>query len=701
MWVFCRDLEMAVIRFGRQVKRSYGFGVKVTLVVLLGLCFIVVWSLFSSPTSAVTSQRSSFGDISAPVLVDKKGKNSDPNAGSGAQQKITKGGAEVQGEEKEDADNSGKDTKGDRTGESQTKNGENDKEEALDWKKEGIDQKQRPVTMNATNKTESLEAEESKKENEGEGSTEEGVDEDVELDGETVEDGNLNASVDQDEDQKGSSRRKGKKKKIVGPLFDSKAHYTWKLCNTRSKYNYIPCIDIESTTGKVQSYRHRERSCPRTPPMCLVPLPDGYDSPVLWPECKLKILYKNVAHPKLAAFIKTHSWLSLSGDYLIFPQNQSLFKGAALHYVNSMEEMVPDIEWGKNIRLVLDIGCKDVTFGAALLDKDVLTLSWGLKDDQADLAQVSLERGFPAVIGSMATRRLPFPGGVFDAIHCGGCRIPWHSDSGKLLLEMNRILRPGGYFVLSTEHENIEVEEAMSTLTASICWNILAHRTDGMSEISVKIYQKPSSNDIYELRRKKNPPLCKEDENPDAAWHVPMKTCLHTVPAAIEDRGTEWPEEWPKRLENLPDWLSEKEKLVADTEHWKAIVNKSYLNGMGIEWSNVRNVMDMKAIYGGCARNMEFFLKKFPNFFFLICFFLSLLLYCDTHTHYLVNLGVVEKYLLPIFWTYDRCPCHLHHTSSITSFQSNFSRILSLGMMWNRVLTTPRFIGAFVYIYIS
>lgn len=59
---------------------------------------------------------------------------------------------------------------------------------------------------------------------------------------------------------------------------------------------------------------------------------------------------------------------------------------------------------------------------------------------------------------------------------------------------------------------------AMSTLTASICWNILAHKTDEISDIGVKIYQKPASNDIYELRRKKDPPLCKENENPDAAW---------------------------------------------------------------------------------------------------------------------------------------------------------------------------------------
>ncbi|KAE8718172.1 putative methyltransferase PMT28 [Hibiscus syriacus] len=237
---------------------------------------------------------------------------------------------------------------------------------------------------------------------------------------------------------------------------------------------------------------------------------------------------------------------------------------------------------------------------ASLFDKDVLTLTLGLKDDLVDLAQVSLERGFATVVSPFARRRLSFPSGVFDAIHCGQCTIPWHSHEGKLL-EINRILRPGGYFILSTKHDSIEAEEAMNTLTSSICWNILAHKTDDVSDVGVKIYQKPDSNDIYVLRRRKNPPLCKEHENPDSAWYVPMKTCLHTIPSVIEQHGTEWPEEWPKSLETYPEWLNNKEKAIDDTKHWKNIVDKSYLTGMGIDWSTIRNVMDMKAIYGGFA----------------------------------------------------------------------------------------------------
>lgn len=96
--------------------------------------------------------------------------------------------------------------------------------------------------------------------------------------------------------------------------------------------------------------------------------------------------------------------------------------------------MLPDIEWGKNIRLVLDIGCTDSGFAAALLDKDVLTLTLGLKDDLVDLAQVALERGLPAVVSPFENRRLPFPSIVFDAIHCGECHTLWHSNGSCSLI---------------------------------------------------------------------------------------------------------------------------------------------------------------------------------------------------------------------------------------------------------------------------
>ncbi|XP_068657788.1 probable methyltransferase PMT28 isoform X2 [Aristolochia californica] len=589
---------MPVFTFGRQGKRPYGFCSKVTAAVILGLCFIVIWSTSSSPSASVSSQRNSFTDILVPVPVaDRR-----TGGGNGDLERTRRIDADGDSEGKREMRNEV--TIGEKKVPVTDENNGNKEHEGA--RKTGITKK--PVILSHwPEESEVKEPEEAKEE---EDVQEEENDQDGKVDTEADGDGDdpIGFAAEESfvmEDEHSSLKPTGKKKKSRGPLFDSRAHHSWKACNVRTGHSYIPCMDTEGATGKMQRYRHKERSCPKTPPMCLVPLPEGYGFPVRWPESKSKVLYKNVAHPKLSAFIKTQNWLSQSNEYLNFLQNQSEFNGGASHYVNSIEGMVPDIEWGKNIRLVLDIGCRDASFGAALLDKAVLTLSWGLKDDEFNLAQVVLERGFPAIISILATRRLPFPAGVFDAIHCGGCRISWHLNGGKLLLEMNRILRPGGYFILSTEHDSIEVEEVMSKFTASICWNILAHRVDEISEVGIKIYQKPSSNDIYELRRKKFPPLCKEDEDPNSAWYAPIQICLHTVPAATDERGTEWPEEWPKRLETFPDWISHRDKLAADTEHWKAIVNHSYLNGMGIDWSRVRNVMDMKAVYGGFTAALE------------------------------------------------------------------------------------------------
>lgn len=587
---------MAIARLVRQAKRPHGLWVKMTAVTILGLCFIFVWAVFSSSSSSsVTFQRESFEDIAEPVSsshrpqkprdeskkgeADKKSNGSSSSHSSATRPHPKKEKKKVHKEDKEKGNHQGSEDPQPQHGHEE-KEKEKDKDKDKEKGEEEVE----------------VEGEEEKVDRE--------VDVDVDVDGGTSND--LIESVDQDsemlEDGGMEELRKTTKGKLKGPLFDPNASYRWKLCSVRSKHNYIPCIDFEVGGGKIPSYRHTERSCPRTPLMCLVPLPhEGYGSPLPWPESKLKILYKNVAHPKLAAYIKRHSWLMESGEYLTFPQNQSVFKGGIHHYLESIEEMVPDIEWGKNIRVVLDIGCTDSSFAAALLDKEVLTLTLGLKNDLVDLAQVALERGFPAVISPFSRRRLPFPSQVFDAIHCGGCSIPWHSNGGKLLLEMNRILRPGGYFIMSTKHDSIEEEEAMTSLTASICWNVLAHKSDDVGEVGVKIYQKPEGNDIYELRRKKIPPLCKENENPDAVWYVPMKTCLHTIPLGIEQHGAEWPEEWPKRLETYPDWVNNKEKVVADTNHWNAIVNKSYLNGLGINWTSIRNVVDMKSIYGGLA----------------------------------------------------------------------------------------------------
>ena len=94
-----------------------------------------------------------------------------------------------------------------------------------------------------------------------------------------------------------------------------------------------------------------------------------------------------------------------------------------------------------------------------------------------------------------------------------------------------------------------------------------------------------------------------------ACRNIPLQACMHKVPVSSTERGSQWPEKWPARLTNIPYWLTNSqvgvygkpapEDFTADYGHWKRIVSKSYLNGIGINWSNVRNVMDMRSVYGG------------------------------------------------------------------------------------------------------
>jgi len=93
-----------------------------------------------------------------------------------------------------------------------------------------------------------------------------------------------------------------------------------------------------------------------------------------------------------------------------------------------MMQSLPKIAWGKRSRVILDVGCGVASFGGYLFEKDVLTMSFAPKDVHEAQVQFALERGIPAILGVMGTVRLPYPGSVFDLIHCARCRVPWHIE---------------------------------------------------------------------------------------------------------------------------------------------------------------------------------------------------------------------------------------------------------------------------------
>uniref|UniRef100_K3ZN67 Methyltransferase PMT26 n=1 Tax=Setaria italica TaxID=4555 RepID=K3ZN67_SETIT len=427
-------------------------------------------------------------------------------------------------------------------------------------------------------------------------------------------------------------KAKGNKKKKAPGGGAATPAGKWKLCNSSAGADYIPCLDNEAAIKKLKTdkhYEHRERHCPAEPPTCLVPAPPAYRDPIRWPHSRDKIWYHNVPHTALAEYKGHQNWVKVSGEHLTFPGGGTQFKHGALRYIDLIQAAAaPEgaVAWGRRSRVVLDVGCGVASFGGYLFDRDVLTMSLAPKDEHEAQVQFALERGIPAISAVMGTRRLPFPGGVFDVVHCARCRVPWHIDGGMLLLELNRLLRPGGVFVWSATPvyqklpDDVEIWDEMAKLTKAMCWEMVAKTKHTVvdDQVGVAIFRKPERNGCYEKRPEKAPPLCEPSDDPNAAWNIKLRACMHRVPEDPSERGARWPEPWPERLGKAPYWLDGSqtgvygkpapEDFAADLEHWRKVVRSSYLAGMGIDWKTIRNVMDMRAVYGGLAaalREME------------------------------------------------------------------------------------------------
>lgn len=71
------------------------------------------------------------------------------------------------------------------------------------------------------------------------------------------------------------------------------------------------------------------------------------------------------------------------------------------------------------------------SWGAYLLSRDILTVSFAPRDTHEGQVQFALERGVPALIGILASIRLPYPSRAFDMAHCSRCLIPWGQHGTK------------------------------------------------------------------------------------------------------------------------------------------------------------------------------------------------------------------------------------------------------------------------------
>ncbi|KAL6219220.1 hypothetical protein ACLB2K_012426 [Fragaria x ananassa] len=662
---------MAMGKYSRvDGKKSLNCCSTTSLVVFVAFCLVGVWMLMSSAVPIQTQSLSTEEN-----LADKSSKQYEDSSG-GLSESVTReddDGSDSQSETNiENTQNVSQDESVSTSEEKQEEVvSKEDSEEKVESESENGDegnQQEKFVKESSDEKNETEEEPKTEKENDGDSkindqeassgdeqsnseaeSTEQAGDktsenEQTESEGEKKSEGDESADEKKQEDEVHSQTDEEKveknedkhseerdtsnnmesgKETQKSSISKTQSEYSWKLCNVTAGPDYIPCLDNWKTIRKLPStmhYEHRERHCPEEASTCLVSLPEGYRRPIKWPTSREKIWYHNVPHIKLAVVKGHQNWVKVTGEYLTFPGGGTQFKNGALHYIDFIQKSLPDIAWGKRSRVILDVGCGVASFGGFLFDRDVLAMSFAPKDEHEAQVQFALERGIPAISAVMGTTRLPYPSSVFDVIHCARCRVPWHVEGGKLLLELNRVMRPGGYFVWSATPvyqklpEDVGIWKAMSKLTKSICWDLVVIRNDKLNQVAAAIYRKPSTNECYNERAENEPPLCSESDDPNAAWKVPLEACIHKVPEDASDRGSQWPPQWPSRLEKPPYWLksqldvdgkSAPEDFISDYKHWKNVVSKTYLTGMGIDWSSVRNVLDMRAVYGGFAAALK------------------------------------------------------------------------------------------------
>ncbi|XP_071732476.1 probable methyltransferase PMT3 [Rutidosis leptorrhynchoides] len=377
----------------------------------------------------------------------------------------------------------------------------------------------------------------------------------------------------------------------------------------------IPCLDrnlIYQMRLKLDLslMEHYERHCPLPERRlnCLIPPPTGYKVPIKWPKSRDEVWKANIPHTHLAHEKSDQNWMVVKGEKIIFPGGGTHFHYGADKYIKSLANMLnfpKDVmnNEGK-LRTVLDVGCGVASFGGYLLSSDIITMSLAPNDVHQNQIQFALERGIPAYLGVLGTKRLPYPSRSFELAHCSRCRIDWLQRDGILLLELDRLLRPGGYFAYSSpeayaqDEEDLRIWKEMSALVERMCWKIAAKRNQTV------IWVKPLTNDCYMERAPgTRPPLCRSNDDPDAVYGVNMEACI--TPYSDHDHASKGSAlaPWPARLTSPPPRLADfgysNDMFAKDTELWRRRVENYWdLLSPKISTNTIRNVMDMKANLG-------------------------------------------------------------------------------------------------------
>ncbi|XP_062090252.1 probable pectin methyltransferase QUA3 [Humulus lupulus] len=373
--------------------------------------------------------------------------------------------------------------------------------------------------------------------------------------------------------------------------------------------DHMPCEDPRRNSQlsrEMNFYRERHCPLPEDTPLCLIPPPGGYKIPVEWPESLHKIWHDNMPHNKIAERKGHQGWMKLEGPFFIFPGGGTMFPDGAVQYIEKLGQYIPIS--GGNLRTALDMGCGVASFGGYLLNEGIITMSFAPRDSHKSQIQFALERGVPAFVAMLGTRRLPFPAFSFDLVHCSRCLIPFTAYNATYFIEVDRLLRPGGYLVISgppVEWANQDKEWAdLQAVARALCYELIA--VDG----NTAVWKKPAAGSCLPNQNEFGLELCKEADDPSDAWYYKLKKCVSRMSSVKGELAVGQIPKWPDRVKKAPSRAMVMKNGIdvfeADTKRWERRV-AYYKNSLNLKLgsSAVRNVMDMNAFFGGFAAALK------------------------------------------------------------------------------------------------
>ncbi|XP_018461843.1 probable methyltransferase PMT5 isoform X3 [Raphanus sativus] len=313
----------------------------------------------------------------------------------------------------------------------------------------------------------------------------------------------------------------------------------------------------------------------------------------------------------------------LEENQITFHSEDGLIFDGVKDYARQIAEMIglgSDTEFAQaGIRTVLDIGCGFGSFGAHLVSLKMMPICIAEYEATGSQVQLALERGLPAMIGNFFSKQLPYPALSFDMVHCAQCGTTWDIKDAMLLLEVDRVLKPGGYFVLTSptnkaqgnlpDTKKTSISTRVDELSKKICWSLTGQQDE------MFLWQKTSDSNCYSSLSQDSIPLCKDGDS--VPYYHPLVPCISGTTSKrwipIQNRSAIAGTTTSVELE-IHGKCIKPEEFLEDTQIWRSAL-KNYWSLLtplifsdhpkrpGDEdplppFNMIRNVMDMNARFG-------------------------------------------------------------------------------------------------------